>query len=237
MRRIQVDSIARCCLILLCLPSFALADFTGSVNQIVDGDTIDIQHEGKTERIRLNGIDAPEKGQDYGRRASQVLEGLIAGREVKIQAHGTDSHGRTIGDVLLPDGTNANHEMVKAGLAWWYCRYSGSEVLRDLQIEARQEKRGLWVDPVPIPPWVYRKLQRKQVPDVLDFECPGERESVPLATSNTPSTAPVLGNRKSHVYHLPGCPGYVKVSPKNQTPFPSAEEAEAAGYQRAGNCR
>lgn len=214
----------------------ATASSIASVVAVLDGDTIDVEHNGTKERIRLNGIDAPETGQDYGRRATEFLGDLIGTQTVTIRSHGVDSHGRTIGDVVLPDGKLANHEMVKAGLAWWYCRYSASEALRDLQIEAREAKRGLWRDPVPIPPWVYRKLQRKQVPDVLDFECPGERGSTPLAAPNTAPSAPVMANRKSHLYHLPECPGYGKISPKNQIPFPSVEEAEAAGYKRARNC-
>ena len=223
--------------VLFVVPAFA-GEFAGVVVGVIDGDTIDVLHNGQVERIRLNGIDTPEKGQDYGRRAKQFAEDLLAKQEVKVLIHGSDKYGRTIGDVLISDGTHLNKELVKAGLAWWFCRHSSDESLKQLEEEARDAKRGLWKDPVPIPPWVYRKLQRKQVPDVKDFDCPGDAEGhAQPGVNSLLSPAPIMGNRRSHIYHESKCPGYGKVSAKNQVTFPSAEEAEAAGYRRAGNCQ
>jgi hypothetical protein len=71
--------------------------------------------------------------------------------------YGLDKYRRMIGDVLLPDGTILNKELVKAGLAWWYCKYSVDQSLAELEIEAREAKRGLWQDPKPVPPWEWRK--------------------------------------------------------------------------------
>lgn len=222
--------------VLFAAPAFA-GEFAGQVVGVIDGDTIDVLHDGRTERIRLNGIDTPEKGQDYGRRAKQFAEDLLAKQEVKVLIQGADKYGRTIGDVFLSDGTHLNKELVKAGLAWWYCRHSSDDSLKQLEEEARDAKRGLWKDPVPIPPWVYRKLQRKQVPDIQDFACPGDIGSPPQSgVYQALPTTPIVGNRRSHIYHESKCPGYGKVSAKNLVTFPSAEEAEAAGYRRAGNC-
>ena len=68
--------------------------------------------------------------------------------------------GRTIADVLLPDGTNINHTLVKEGWCWWYLKYTPNNgELENLEKEAREAKKGLWVDPAPIPPWVYRKAK------------------------------------------------------------------------------
>lgn len=220
----------------LLLTAPALSDVsTSQVISVVDGDTIDVLHGERLERIRLNGIDAPEKGQDYGRRAKQFTYELVEQKEVRIESQGLDKYGRTIGDVFLMDGTHVNKELVKAGLAWWFCRHSSDEQLKQLEEEARDAKRGLWVDPVPIPPWVYRKLQRKQVPDVSDFDCPGQSPSTPM---NALSSGPlqVIGNKRSHIYHRPDCPGYAKISANNQTIFPDAEAAEEAGYRLAANC-
>ena len=89
------------------LPSFA-ADFTGSVVGVIDGDTIEVLHNQHPERIRTNGIDCPEKGQDYGMRAKPVASDLAFGKEVTVQTYGHDKYGRTLADVILPDGMNLN---------------------------------------------------------------------------------------------------------------------------------
>jgi len=91
------------------------AEFSGSVVSVLDGDTIEVLHNNRAERIRLNGIDCPEKGQAYGKRAKQAASELVFGKEVTLQTYGKDKSGRTIADVRLPDGTNVNHELVKDG--------------------------------------------------------------------------------------------------------------------------
>src|SRR4026208_728860 len=90
--------------ILLILASHAVADFSGRVVSVLDGDTIEVQHNNRAERIRLNGIDCPEKGQAYGTKAKRATSTLVFGKEVTLQTHGKDKYGRTIADVLLADG-------------------------------------------------------------------------------------------------------------------------------------
>lgn len=129
-----------------------LADaFTGQVGGVIDGDTIDVLHNGQAERIRLNGIDCPEKKQAYGKKAKQFTSTLAYGKEVTIQVLRKDRHGRTVGDVVLTDGTNVSRELVKAGLAWWYRQYSKDASLGVLEEDARQAKRGLWATRIPSP--------------------------------------------------------------------------------------
>jgi micrococcal nuclease len=217
------------------LPTFA-ADFTGKVKAVDDGDTIIVLHDGQDEHIRFNGIDAPEKTQAYGHKAKQFTADATLGKDVTIIEHGKDQHGRTIGDVVLPDGSNLNRQLVQEGLAWWYWKYSQDTSLRDLENEARDEKRGLWRDRNPIPPWVFRKIQKKQVPDVGDFEPPRKAPPQPQGAQAEARTGPIIGNRKSHLYHRPDCPGYGKVSEKNAVQFATVEEAEEEGYTIAGNC-
>ncbi|MCS6291698.1 MAG: thermonuclease family protein [Nitrospira sp.] len=136
-----------------------LADeFISEVIGILDGDTIDVLHNHQTKRIRLNGIDCPEKGQAYGQKAKHAASDLVFGKEVTIQTHGYDKYKRTIGDVFLPDGTNVNHTLVKDGWCWWYRKYASRDVmLEGLEVEARKARRGLWADPQPVPPWEWRK--------------------------------------------------------------------------------
>src|SRR5574340_557789 len=144
-------------------PQLFAASFTGSVVSVLDGDTIEVLHNTRAERIRLNGIDCPEKGQAYGKKAKQATSALVFGKEVRLQTFGKDKYGRTIADVLLTDGTNVNHELAKNGWCWWYRKYAPGDVeLEKLEKAAREAKKGLWVDPAPIPPWVYRKARRER---------------------------------------------------------------------------
>jgi len=163
--------------LLLLIPSLAFGDLSGPVIAVLDGDTIEVLHNSRAERIRLHGIDCPEKGQAYGQRAKQAASALVFGQQITLQTYGLDKYGRTIADVLLPDGTTVNHELVKDGWCWWYRKYAPQDAaLEKLEKEAREAKKGLWVDPAPIPPWVYRKARRGHAPEWLDME--GHREEV-----------------------------------------------------------
>ena len=98
------------------------------------------------------------KGQAFGNRAKQFVSALAFGKEVKVEVKDHDRYGRTVADVILPDGRNLNHEIVKAGFAWWYRKYAPKDTeLEALESEARAAKRGLWADPRPVPPWEWRK--------------------------------------------------------------------------------
>ena len=139
----------------------AFADFSGLVVSVLDGDTIEVLHNHRPERIRLNGIDCPEKGQAFGHKAKEAASALVFAKEVTLQTYGKDKYGRTIADVLLPDGTNVNHELVKHGWCWWDQKYAPENViLAELQRRARRSGVGLWADPHPVPPWEWRN-QRK----------------------------------------------------------------------------
>ncbi len=81
-------------------------------------------HNGNGERIRLHGVDCPEKRQPFGNRAKQFTSTLVFGTTVTVQVVDRDRYGRTVGEVLLPDGRSLNRELVKAGFAWWYRRYA-----------------------------------------------------------------------------------------------------------------
>ena len=228
--------------ILLCSSHAFSADFTGPVTDILDGDTIKVSRNHRTVTIRLNGIDAPEKGQAYGHSSTEFVATHAFLKEVTVQTYGLDKYGRTIGDVYLPDGTLLNKELVNAGLAWWYCKYSVDQSLAQLEIEAREAKRGLWQDPKPVPPWVFRKRQRGQSVSRDEMSC-FPTAPVPLEGVQPPlqpgpqelATLPVVGNKRSGKYHLPHCSRYSQINLENRVEF--ASEAEAAGYRMAGNCR
>ena len=131
---------------------------TGNVTGVLDGDTIEVLSRHHADRIRLSGIDCPEKGQAFGKKAKQAASALVFGREVTVKTRGQDRYKRTLGEVILPDGMNLNQELVKQGWCWWYRKYApGDTVLEGLEKEAREAKRGLWVDHQPVPPWEWRK--------------------------------------------------------------------------------
>jgi endonuclease YncB( thermonuclease family) len=139
-------------------PAAAVSEYQGEVVRILDGDTLEVLHNQHPERIRLSGIDCPEKGQAYGNNAKHAASDLAFGKEVTLQTHGLDKYGRTIADVLLPDGTNVNHTLVKNGWCWWYRKYAPRDtVLEGLEKDAREGREGLWADPQPVPPWEWRR--------------------------------------------------------------------------------
>lgn len=156
----------RLCLALLLSPSLALSqDFTGRVVGVMDGDTIEVLHNKTPQRIRLYGIDCPEKAQAFGQRAKQATSSLVFSKTVTIESHGRDKYKRTLGDVFLSDGTHVNRELVAQGWCWHYQKYAPEDViLAALEASARMAHRGLWADPHPVPPWEYRKARRNTSP-------------------------------------------------------------------------
>ena len=124
------------------------------VIKISDGDTITILTQEKQQvKVRLYGIDAPEKKQPYGQKSKQFLSNLIAGRSVEIQEKGKDRYKRVLGIVYL-DGQDINEQMVLSGYAWAYVKYS--KIYASQELKARSQNLGLWRDK-PIPPWEWRK--------------------------------------------------------------------------------
>src|SRR2546425_10646923 len=95
-------------LIVVLLPAVATADFSGRVVGVSDGDTIKVLHNGKAEKIRLNGIDCPEKGQPFGMAAKRFTSEKAFGKLVTVEAKDFDKYGRTVADVILPDGAMLN---------------------------------------------------------------------------------------------------------------------------------
>lgn len=144
---------------LMCWPFSGYAsDLQGRVVGISDGDTIKVLVWGNQLKIRLSGIDCPEKGQPFGRKGTDFTRRLAAGKDVKLKIVTRDRYGRLVAEVILPDGRVLNHELVKAGYAWWYRKYAaGDRVLASLEAEARLKKRGLWSESEPVPPWDWRR--------------------------------------------------------------------------------
>jgi endonuclease YncB( thermonuclease family) len=137
------------------------ASFTGKLVKVLDGDTVEVMHDGKAERIRLAQIDCPEKNQPYGQAAKRYVLDIAAHKVVTVEVDTVDRYGRTVGEVFFPDGSNLNKKIVGAGFAWQYKRYSKDPEYGDLEAEARRVRLGLWQGNRPVPPWEWRRGQRQ----------------------------------------------------------------------------
>lgn len=146
------------------------ATLSGRVVGVSDGDTVTVlTAEHHQFKIRLSGIDAPEKKQPFGARSRETLSRQIFGQAVTVEWFKTDRYGRILGKIEI-DGIDANLEQVREGSAWVYTQY-----LRELPVEdrklyleaqrlAKAERRGLWLDDQPEPPWQWRRETRSHMP-------------------------------------------------------------------------
>ena len=142
-------------------PCFSAQGFTAKVVGVADGDTIAVLLDRTQVRVRLDGIDCPESGQAFGSRAKAFTSELVFAKVVTIRPRNKDRYGRTVAEVLSPDGRDVTHELVRSGFAWWIRKYAPRDTeLARLEAEAQAARRGLWVDPHPIPPWEWRNQRR-----------------------------------------------------------------------------
>jgi len=140
------------------VPAFTLS---GRVVRVADGDTVSVLDATNTQyKIRLFGIDTPERDQPYGSAAKRALADLVRDRDVGVVVVDTDDYGRQVG-TLYRENTDINLAMVAGGHAWWYRHYAPHE--RRLEIAeqaAREQKLGLWATSHPVPPWDWRRGRR-----------------------------------------------------------------------------
>jgi len=136
-------------------------DLSGRVVRVADGDTVSILDSSKTQhKVRLYGIDTPERDQPYGKAAKRVLSTLVSGKTVGVVVVETDDYGRTVGTVYLQD-KNINVAMIESGHAWWYRHYAPhNRLLAATEQQAREQGLGLWSERSPVPPWDWRRGRR-----------------------------------------------------------------------------
>jgi micrococcal nuclease len=217
----QVRVVYLCLIICLLYPFLSnILAFEGEVVGVTDGDTITVLHDYVPEKIRLNGIDCPESGQPFGNKAKQFVSEKAFGKQATVIDYGKDKYGRTLGDVLVEDGTDINTELVKVGLAWWYREYSKDATLERFESEAKAAKRGLWSEPDPVAPWDWRHNPRTR------------RKTEQKKTARTISATDgeiVYVTKTGHKYHVEGC-RYLKSS------IPMELSAAAAHYAPCSVC-
>jgi endonuclease YncB( thermonuclease family) len=220
------------------LATTAQVTYTAKVVGVSDGDTITVLRDKTQVRIRLHGIDTPEKAQPFGQKAKQCTAELVFGKHVQVEVVTQDRYGRTVAKVSYPSKMHRNpldrskthqaetvyrslqESLVQAGLAWWYQRYAPNDThLAELEREAWQAKRGLWADAHPVPPWDWRRGKRARA------RAASVQRRVPEQGSSRTGSGELRCNVKSKVCHQPGCRHY---RCKNCTATFSSE-AEAAG--------
>jgi micrococcal nuclease len=196
--------------------------FVGKCLAVLDGDTIDVSRNGTTIRVRLEGIDCPEKDQPFAEEAKAFTANLISGKTVSVIEKEKDEYGRTVARVFV-DGRDVSVELLKAGLATHYRKYNSDWLLAALEQEAKAARAGIWASlttlppvekPIPIPAWAASETAGK----------PGEIYKITYH-----------GNVNSRVFHAPSCRNY---NCKNCTRIlRSKEEAIAGGFRPCGQCR
>lgn len=132
------------------------------VISIADGDSFTALINGKSQKFRIFGIDAPEKGMPYYKVSKQKLTSLIGGKEVQIDLIETDRYQRSVVHVTLPDQKDVAAEMLKSGLVWHYHQYSHNRKYAEIEANARHKRIGLWQEKNPSPPWEIRAARRNR---------------------------------------------------------------------------
>ncbi len=212
------------------------AEITGRA-KVVDGDSLEIG----ADRVRLFGIDAPEGRQDCrrngqawrcGEDAAAKLRSLVQGAELRCTPRDTDEYGRSV-SVCRNGTTDINAEMVRAGLALAYRRYSNDYV--DEENEARNAKRGLWAGEFTAP-WDYRRESRNETPQQQPTPRSAAGGGAP-ATQPPNSRCAIKGNISQNgdrIYHVPGSDSYDRTvidERYGERWFCSEEEAQRAGWR------
>lgn len=127
------------------------------VKRVIDGDSILVVDGNDVEfEVQLEGIDAPEMKQDFGKKSTNALTKLLKDQKVKLTWKDKDAYDRLLAQVYLED-KHINKEMLSMGMAWHFKRYNKSEELAKIESEAREVKKGLWAQESPVAPWDYRK--------------------------------------------------------------------------------
>ena len=157
--------LALCLLLLGWTATPAAADtMTGVVIVVIDGDTVlfkpDHYHPAGRAflKLRLADIDAPEKDQPYGETATRALAEQVLNQRVEVDTLATDVYGRTIARIRM-GGEEVGEDLVQRGFAWAATRSRHASALKAAQRQARRERRGLWQDAAPVPPWVWRRAR------------------------------------------------------------------------------
>jgi micrococcal nuclease len=212
--------------VLFVIPVCAFAQtFSGKCVGVTDGDTIGVLKDGKEIKIRFDGIDCPEMGQDFGNKAKRFTSDLVFGKVVEVRQKDIDKYGRTVARIIV-DGKDVSLELVKAGLAWHYKQYSSDAELAGAETVARSNEDGLWAMKNPVAPWDFRHGTSTN----SNTQTIQTNKSSDNSTTDDQKNITVYVTRTGKKYHSAGC-RYLKSS----IPM-SLKDAIAAGYTACSVC-
>ena len=192
-----------------------------TVTRVSDGDTIDILPSGETRpiRVRVFGIDAPERGEPFSNLARNRTRVLVFDKAVRITGTAVDTYGRLVARVRIGD-VDLGENLLRAGLACHYTRFSDDRVYAEAQTGAQSRGAGFWAPGASKPRCVSRSSPAAP--------------AAPDAQRQSPVAAGFIGNARSRVFHAPSCRN---AGCKNCTRrFATREAAIAAGFRPAGDC-
>jgi endonuclease YncB( thermonuclease family) len=141
-------------------PALSWADFLARVVTVHEGDRLTIRHDGRNETIYIKDIDCPELKQAYGKQAKQAIAAYVGSRDVVVRALKRGRNGLGTAEILLQDGRNVGHELLKEGLAWARPERSQDQSLDEMEQLAKAERKGLWSDPNPVAPWKWKPTSK-----------------------------------------------------------------------------
>lgn len=186
---------------------------TATVTSVVDGDTVHVQLTDRSDvRVRLDGIDAPERGEPFSAQTTRATRALLFTQAVSLTGTDVDRYGRLVARLRV-DGVDASVQLVREGLACHFTRYSSDPELARAQVDAQRRGAGFWAP----------GAQRPACAN-------GAREASPPGAT----VGPYHGNTSSRVFHVPSCRNYA--CKKCTAVFATREAAESAGFRPAGDC-
>lgn len=183
-----MNALLRLLAVLACcgMAQAALAEqFAARIIAVLDGDTVLIRQGGGVQKIRLAGIDAPEKAQPFGEEAKRSLAGMVLNREVWVNSRAVDAYGRLVAELAV-DGLDVNAEQLRRGYAWEYSHFHSDRQLVALQREAQAARRGLWAADGNVEPSAWR---RQHAADYRQIPPPSGRTSPDRAPANRAAAA------------------------------------------------
>ena len=212
--------------------------YVGQTIDVSDGDTLTVKSEKYgVVKIRLYGVDCPEAFQVHGESAKQFTISKSLHKRVRITPIDVDDYGRTVA-VVMVNGENLNEKILAGGNGWVFRKYCHSEFCENwlkLEEHARSSQLGLWRDKNPLPPWEWRERERKRETE-SSSPTVAKINATPTPNSQKTNAASETyhGNRRSNVFHAPGCIDY---NCRNCTVLlKSKSEASSSGYRPHKEC-
>lgn len=224
----RVTAVAVLLAALVAVPAGAfgpLQQFSGRVVQVDDGDTVRVLKGRESTRVRIFGIDAPEKDQPYGAEARELTARLLLNQTVSVTMRDIDTYGRLVASLAV-GGRDIGMQLVQAGAAWNYAAFSRDASLAEAERQARAAGLGLWAFARPVAPWDFRSDDRTASGIAV--------AAVPAPVARAVSSGAFHGNRNSKVFHGPGCQHYDCAN--CVVMFSSRASATAAGFRAHSTC-